>query len=146
MSARVLALLSFWLLVLLQPIWHLWLAPAQAVPPLLLFAIMFVPLMLPALLLLFRRPSGLFWAGVMALLPFCHGVTEMWTDPSTRSLAAVEIVLSVALIFAIARDGLQRRRAQRANAAMSAASDSAATESAAPAPPGSRSSAAAPPE
>jgi uncharacterized membrane protein len=116
MSARRVGLASFWLLFLLQPTWQLWLSPAQVLPPLLVTAVLLVPLLPPAIGLLLRRPSALFWGGVIALLHFCHGITELWSDPTVTALAAIQTGLSTALIAAIGWDGLQKRRAARAAA------------------------------
>ncbi len=110
---RRLGLLAFWLLFALQWLWHGWLSPPLRLPvwlPLLLFA---GPLLVPAFGLLRRRPNALFWAAVVSLLHFCHGVSELWTDPQVTALAATEIALSLLLIGAVGIDGLGRRRAQK---------------------------------
>ncbi len=114
MSARLIALLSFWLLLALQPAWHLWLSPAQVLPPWFVTAFLTLPLVPPAIGLLLRKASALFWAGVIGLLHFSHGITELWTDPSVTALALTQVVLTTALICAIGWDGLQKRRAAKA--------------------------------
>ncbi len=114
MTARRTALLAFWLLLALQPTWQLLLSPAQVLPPVLVTALLTVPLLLPAIGLVLRRPSALFWGGVIGLLHFCHGIMELWTDRSVIALAMAQVGLSTGLIFAIGWDGLQKRRAQRA--------------------------------
>ncbi|MGQ0800827.1 MAG: DUF2069 domain-containing protein [Pseudomarimonas sp.] len=114
MSARHLALAAFWCLLALQPAWQLLLSPAKVLPPLLVTALLTLPLLPPAIGLLLRRPSALFWGGVIALLHFCHGIMELWTDRSVIGLALAQVGLSTGLIAAIGWDGLQKRRAQRA--------------------------------
>lgn len=114
MSARQLALAAFWLLLVLQPTWQLLLSPARVLPPLLVTVLLTLPLLPPAIGLALRRPSALFWGGVIALLHFCHGIMELWTDRSVMGLALTQVGLSTGLIVAIGWDGLQKRRAQRA--------------------------------
>ena len=51
-----------------------------APPPSYWFATAFsLPLALLSFALGLRRPSARHWSGVIALLYFCHGVTEAWT-------------------------------------------------------------------
>jgi uncharacterized membrane protein len=47
------------------------------------------------------------------LLLFCHGVSEAWSTPSTRTLAAGEIALCVLIVFAASWNGLRARLARR---------------------------------
>lgn len=117
MNVARLGEIFFWLLLALQPAWYLWLAPPASLAPLLAAGLASLPLLPPAVGLLLRRPSALFWGGLIGLLYFCHGITELWTSPGVRLLAAVEVVLATALVLAIGWDGLQRRRASRATAA-----------------------------
>jgi len=113
-SARTIALIAFWLLFALQWAWHGWLSPPVTLSPLVPLLFFAVPLLLPAIGLLRRRPDSLFWAAVISLLHFCHGISEWWTDPSVTALAAGETVLALLLIGAVGHDGLQRRRRAKA--------------------------------
>ena len=100
-------------LALLQPVWHLWLAPSTWLPPAIVLGLMSLPI-LPALLLaIFRRRSAGFWGGVAALLYFSHGVMELWSNPEVTALAWVETLLSVGLVVAASWRGLQARAAAR---------------------------------
>ncbi len=116
MNPRSLGALAFWALVALQPAWHLWLAPPARISGTLATAIMLAPLLPPAIALLLRRPTALFWAAVVALLHFSHGVSELWADPAARLPAAAQVALATLLVLAVGRDGWLRRRAARAGA------------------------------
>jgi uncharacterized membrane protein len=100
-------------LALLQPAWHLWLAPSTWLPPVFVVVVMSLPILPAVLLGLFRRPSAGFWGGVAALLYFSHGVMELWSNPAVTALAWVETLLSVGLVVAASWRGLQARAAAR---------------------------------
>lgn len=71
---------------------------------------------LPPLLLsilTWRGVRARFWAGVLALAWFSHGVMSAWTEPPTRLLAAAEIALAL-LVIAIGNwRGVRARFAHR---------------------------------
>jgi uncharacterized membrane protein len=101
--ARRIVQLALFALVLLFAAWFgprgEWVALAVfALPPLLLAA------WLP------RAPvlAG-FWAGVLALLWFSHGVMVAWTRAPERGLALSAVALSVAIVLAASVPGLRRR-------------------------------------
>ncbi|MCK7594327.1 DUF2069 domain-containing protein [Pseudomarimonas salicorniae] len=114
--ARSAAIALFFLLCLLQPVWYLWLAPPASLPAWLALSLALIPLAPVMVLLALGRPSALFWAGVVSLLYFCHGVMEGWTVPATRGLGLFEASIAFALVCAVGADGLHRRRAARAAA------------------------------
>jgi len=97
----------------LQPVWYLWLAAPQVLPPLFATVLMMLPILPAALLLLLRRPSAGLWAGIAALFYFSHGVMEAWANPEVRGLALLETALALALVFTVSWPGLVARR-QRA--------------------------------
>ncbi len=71
----------------------------------------------PPLLLLIgvlrgSRAAG-FWAGVLALFWFCHGVMTVWSEPGERLFATLEIALSIAIVFASNWAGLESRFRRR---------------------------------
>jgi len=71
---------------------------------------------LPPLLLALAHLRGsraAFWAGVLALFWFSHGVMVAWTGSYARPLALLEIVLSLAVIGAASAPGLRARFARR---------------------------------
>jgi uncharacterized membrane protein len=101
-------------LALLQPAWHLWLAPSSVLPPMFVTVLMSLPI-LPALLLtVLNRPSAGFWGGLAALLYFSHGVMELWSTPAVTALAWAETLLATALVFSASWPGLRARAAKRA--------------------------------
>ena len=50
-----------------------------------------------------------FWAGLLALGWFSHGVMVAWSRPLERELALVEVVLALVVVFAASAPGLRAR-------------------------------------
>lgn len=118
MTARIplpaeqrLGLLGWAALVVLQPIWHVWLFPPQLMPTWLVLAITVIPLLLPLLAIRNVR-RALLWVGILCLFYFCHGVAEGWSSAGERWLALVEITLTLLLIGTLGA-GVRRPREPR---------------------------------
>ncbi len=111
MSARVVLACA---LLALAALYGAWFRDAGAVA---LAIFVLPPLLLAALLRIRPRAAG-FWAGVLALLWFSHGVMAAWSRPPERGFAVAEVALALAVIFAAnfsalrARFGGRGRRAQ----------------------------------
>jgi len=54
------------------------------------------------------RHAG-FWAGVLALVWFSHGVMVTWTRAPERVFATIEIVLALVVVFAASIPGMRAR-------------------------------------
>ncbi|MBD8525545.1 DUF2069 domain-containing protein [Pseudomarimonas arenosa] len=112
MTYRAMVALSLIALIAIQAAWQLAFESSARV-----FWLLFglAPLLACLTALALRRPTALFWSGVLALLYFCHGVMEGWTVTSDiRWLAVLEAAVAMTLVLAVGADGLARRRAQRA--------------------------------
>lgn len=59
------------------------------------------------------RRAG-FWAGVLALLWFSHGVMVAWSRPPERAWAWAEIVLALMVVALASQAGLRARFGRRA--------------------------------
>ena len=72
---------------------------------------------LPPLLLAAWRWRGAaragFWAGVLALAWFSHGVMVAWTRPPERGHALLEVALALVVVAASSWPGLRARFARR---------------------------------
>jgi uncharacterized membrane protein len=62
-----------------------------------------------------------FWAGVLALLWFSHGIMVAWTRPPERMYALGEVALALAIVLAASLSGL-RARFSKNNASKNSAS------------------------
>ncbi|HDS1103958.1 MULTISPECIES: DUF2069 domain-containing protein [Stenotrophomonas] len=70
------------------------------------------PLLLAVAVRLGWRKAG-FWASVLALGWFSHGVMSTWSHPETRWLALIEIALALLVIFSASLPGLRARFGKR---------------------------------
>jgi uncharacterized membrane protein len=75
-------------------------------PALLVFA---VPPLLLALGAWRGGNRAAFWAGVLALAWFSHGVMVAWSRPLERDLALIETALALVVVFAASVPGLRAR-------------------------------------
>ena len=110
---RVAALATFALLAL-QWLWRLAVAPHPQLPawlPPLLFSL---PLLPPAVAFLRRRPRAPLWAGIVALLYFCHGIAELRVGEPGWPWA--EIALSLLVVLAAGWPGIAAKLAKRRTA------------------------------
>ncbi|QWP78857.1 DUF2069 domain-containing protein [Lysobacter sp. K5869] len=56
-----------------------------------------------------RNRLAAYWAGVLALLWFCHGVMLAWSSPGERLYAWIELILALTVIFSANLAGLKAR-------------------------------------
>jgi uncharacterized membrane protein len=110
--AHRLAVATLVALFVLQFAWH---APQRT--GWLGAAVYSLPLLWVGLLVAARRHGAFFWAGVLALPYFCHGVAEAFAVPADRWMAVAESLLAGTLALAVSWDGLRARRARRRAAA-----------------------------
>ncbi len=85
-------------LVILQVLWHAWLAPPANGQIGLALALTLPPLLLPLLALRRGAKRALLWVGIVSLGYFCHGIVAAYAIPSMRLPAVIEIILCVCLI------------------------------------------------
>ena len=100
-------------LVALQFAWYLVMDPPTAGSPWLALALTIPPWLLPLAALGRGIRRALFWAGVVALVFFCHGIVAAWTTPAARVPAMLESVLCALLIGASGWCGVRDRRRRR---------------------------------
>ena len=109
-GARGLAALATFALLALHWAWSFAQPPAQ-VPAWLRATLFSLPLLPPAIAFLLGRPRAPLWAGIVALLYFCHGVTEVRVAQGAWAWA--EIALAVALVLAAGWPGIAAKLAKR---------------------------------
>jgi uncharacterized membrane protein len=104
------AVASLVALIALSLAWELWLAPAR--PGGSWLVLKALPLLAPLFGLLHGRRRTFQWTSFLALAYFAEGVVRAWSEPPpVRTLAGIEIALSVAL-FGFAAFGARALRAE----------------------------------
>lgn len=104
MSAQRVLLVA---LLALSAVFVAWFAPRPSPwAALLVFAL---PPALLAIGVLRKRRQASFWAGVLALGWFSHGVMVAYSRPGERAHATAEIVLALVIVFAASLPGLRAR-------------------------------------
>ena len=97
-------------LIALQFAWYLLIAPPQGASPWIAIALMVPALLLPQFALKDGVRRALFWAAVVALFYFCHGIVAAWIAPNARVPAIAECALCVVLIGAVGWIGRREKR------------------------------------
>ncbi|MBU8975384.1 MULTISPECIES: DUF2069 domain-containing protein [unclassified Lysobacter] len=108
MNARHVLVIALLALTALFIAWFA--ADASPVAELLVFAL--PPLALAAGVLRRMRAAS-FWAGVLALAWFSHGVMVAWSRPAERGFALTEVVLAIVVVFSASLPGLRARFARK---------------------------------
>jgi uncharacterized membrane protein len=84
--------------LVLQLIWHGWLAPGSRAT----LAVAVLPLLPGIWIGLHNLRRGVLVGGIVSLFYFCHGVADWWDgNAALRGLASIEVLLSLALIGAL---------------------------------------------
>lgn len=97
---QLLAQTGYFGLLLLVPIWHLWLSPPTlSLSPWLITAIWFVPLLFPLLGILRGRPYTYAWSGFLALFYLMHSIVILVSSSHEQVLASIELFFT--LIFLV---------------------------------------------
>ena len=76
-------------------------------------AVFALPPLLLALAVARGRNRAGFWAGLLALAWFAHGIMVAWTRPPERGLALAATALALAIVFAASLPGLRARFARK---------------------------------
>lgn len=84
--------------------------PKRDVVALVVFA---VPPLWLALAKLAGARTAAYWAGVLALVWFSHGIMVAWTRPPELAFALLETVLALVVVFAANMPGLRGRFGRR---------------------------------
>lgn len=110
-SPMRIALAALAALLVLQPLWHAWLAPPKPglfVPTLLLAT---APLLLSLWIAARSLRRGVLIGGMACLFYFSHGVAELWSGAAPRWPALAETTLALLVVFALGWEVRSNKRA-----------------------------------
>ncbi|KMT66553.1 DUF2069 domain-containing protein [Catenovulum maritimum] len=95
-TAKLIALIGFFGIFLLVPIWHLWLAPPmEGMSKTFVMAIWFTPLLFPLKGLVQGKPYTYAWSNFVCMFYFLHSLTLIYASEHERMLAGIEFVFSL---------------------------------------------------
>jgi uncharacterized membrane protein len=82
-------------LVILQVLWHFVLPTPMGARNWILASVAIAPLLLPIAGIFSGRFRSMTWGGFLAVLYFCIGVMEAWSNPPQRVPAIAQITLAL---------------------------------------------------
>ena len=92
---KLLSRIGYFGLLVLVPVWHLWLSPpALSINPWLITAIWFVPLLFPLKGIIQGNPYTYAWCGFLALFYLMHAIVILISEPTEILLASIELLLT----------------------------------------------------
>ncbi|WP_372883194.1 DUF2069 domain-containing protein [Psychromonas sp.] len=90
---QLLAKTGYFGLLILIPVWHLWLSPPLLdINPWLVTSIWFIPLLFPLKGILQKNPYTYAWSGFLALFYLMHAIVILSSEPSEWLLASIELL------------------------------------------------------
>lgn len=92
--------------LMLQFVWHEWLAPR---PPAAL-ALALLPLLIPFWVCRRNLRRGVLVGAIVSLFYFCHGVAELCSGTGLHAAAALEVLLCLIVVAGTAWDARDHRR------------------------------------
>ncbi|NTS75968.1 DUF2069 domain-containing protein [Catenovulum sp. SM1970] len=93
-QAKRIALTGYWGLFILVPMWHLVLAPHEAISSAFLLTLWWLPLFFPMKGLIQGKPYTYAWVNFLTMFYFLHSLTMIYAEPDERYLAIIELVLA----------------------------------------------------
>ncbi|MGV8941597.1 MAG: DUF2069 domain-containing protein [Lysobacter sp.] len=93
-------------LVALVLLYAAWFGPARDWVALAVFAL---PPLILAIAAMLRSRTAAYWASVLALAWFSHGIMASWTRPSQLVFGLLETLLALVVVFAANLPGLRAR-------------------------------------
>jgi uncharacterized membrane protein len=100
--------------MLLLVAWYSWLAPSRHFPVAMVLLVLVLPLLAPLRGILHGRTYTFAWSGFLALLYLSHGIIESYSSPATRTLALLEVLLTLiwftAALFYVRSANTKKRR------------------------------------
>lgn len=92
---QLLAKTGYFGLLILIPVWHLWLSPPSLnINPWLVSCIWFIPLLFPLRGILQSNPYTYAWSGFLALFYLMHSIVILLNEPGELILASMELLLA----------------------------------------------------
>ncbi len=96
---RQITLIGYFGLLILMPVWLIWLNPSEGISTKVSLALFWVPLFIPMRGLLKGTPYTYAWANFMVMLNFMHGLTTLWVLPEDLPYAILELIFATMMFL-----------------------------------------------
>lgn len=97
---RQITLTGYFGLLILMPVWLIWLNPAEGISTKVSLALFWLPLFFPMRGLIKGTPYTYAWANFMVMLNVMHGLTTFWVLPEDRPFAILELIFATMMFTA----------------------------------------------
>lgn len=91
---RQITLTGYFGLLILMPVWLIWLNPAEGISTKVSLALFWLPLFFPMKGLIKGTPYTYAWANFMVMLNVMHSLTTLWVLPEDRVFAILELIFA----------------------------------------------------
>ena len=109
MNSERIVILSYLAVLALQVVWHALLPEPLGKQNWILAAVALFPLLFPLAGILAKRGRSMTWGAYLLVLYFIIAIMEIWSNPSERIPAIVQLILTVSYFTAL----VQLTRAHR---------------------------------
>ena len=92
---RTVALIGYFGIWILIPLWYAWLAPSLFFPPGMAIAFLLTPMAFPLPGMIKGRAYTYAWSAFISMIYFAHGVNETYSEPDQRLYGSLEILFSL---------------------------------------------------
>jgi uncharacterized membrane protein len=97
---RKITLTGYFGLLILMPVWLIWLNPSEGISTNVSLALFWAPLFFPMKGLLQGKPYTYAWANFMVMLNMMHGLTTLWVLPEDIPFAVLELIFATMMFLA----------------------------------------------
>ena len=96
---QILALFGYSGLLILMPIWLIWIEPSEDYSIGFVFTLYLLPLLLPLKGIIQDKPFTYAWANFVVIIYFLHGFTLLWLGENNLVYVMLELIFSSAMFI-----------------------------------------------
>lgn len=99
-TLKKIALSSYFSLLILMPLWLLYLNPSEGLSPALSLCLFTLPLLFPFKGLVTGNPYTYAWSSFILMIFFSHSLTTLWVSPEDIIWASLELLFTSTMFLA----------------------------------------------
>ena len=97
---KKIALTGYFSLLVLMPLWLVFLNPSEGLGPVLSLVMFTLPLLFPLKGLVQGNPYTYAWSNFIVMIYFLHSLTTLWVSPADMLWAALEFIFATMMFLA----------------------------------------------